>query len=156
MPDGDGWVECACGARHWGLHGAAGVVIVHPETDHVLMQLRAEWTHGGSTWAFPGGARESHESVVDAALRELAEELGVAAHEVEVLHENVWTDHGDWRYHTVIARAVADVTLSLNAESAEARWVHFDSVAELSLHPSLADVWPEVLAAIRLVASRTQ
>ena len=25
---GDGWVECACGRRHWGLSGAAGLLLV--------------------------------------------------------------------------------------------------------------------------------
>ena len=26
--DGNGWVRCRCGQRHWGLHGAAGLVLL--------------------------------------------------------------------------------------------------------------------------------
>ena len=36
----------------------------------VLLQLRAAWTHGGGTWAIPGGALDSHEDPITAAVRE--------------------------------------------------------------------------------------
>jgi len=77
--DGDGFVRCKCGSAHWGLHGAAGLLIVRVDLDEpsVLLQLRAEWTHGGGTWALPGGARDSHEDPQTAALREAEEEVGV-------------------------------------------------------------------------------
>ena len=59
--DGDGWVMCSCGHRHWGLHGAAGLLLIRRDLDQprVLLQLRAAWTHGGGTWALPGGALDS-------------------------------------------------------------------------------------------------
>jgi 8-oxo-dGTP diphosphatase len=25
--DGDGWIECTCGSKHWGKFGAAGLLI---------------------------------------------------------------------------------------------------------------------------------
>ena len=25
--DGNGWVECGLGHRHWGIHGAAGLLV---------------------------------------------------------------------------------------------------------------------------------
>jgi 8-oxo-dGTP pyrophosphatase MutT (NUDIX family) len=72
LRDGDGWVRCDCGGHHWGLHGAAGLLLVRRDTPepHVLLQLRAEWTHGGGTWALPGGALDSHEDSIAAAKRE--------------------------------------------------------------------------------------
>ncbi|MFM7262396.1 MAG: hypothetical protein ACKO1X_01430 [Acidimicrobiales bacterium] len=42
--DGDGWVFCLkCQARHWGLNGAAGLLLVRTDLEepHVLLQLRA-------------------------------------------------------------------------------------------------------------------
>ncbi len=39
-----------------------------------MLQHRAAWTHEGGTWALPGGARDSHEDAVAAALREAVEE----------------------------------------------------------------------------------
>ena len=84
--DGNGWVRCRCGQRHWGLHGAAGLVLLRREgpVAEVLLQLRAGWTHQGGSWALPGGARDSHEDVVTAALREASEEIGLDEADVEV------------------------------------------------------------------------
>jgi hypothetical protein len=36
--DGDGWVQCDCGNKHWGLHGAAGLLLVRDSM--VLLQHR--------------------------------------------------------------------------------------------------------------------
>ena len=93
LRDGDGWVQCQCGSKHWGLHGAAGVVLLDAGSRSVLMQLRAEWTHGGRVWGIPGGARDSHESAIESALREMREELAIDESLVEVVHDNMWTDH---------------------------------------------------------------
>ena len=43
---------------------------------HVLLQLRAAWTHGGGTWALPGGALDSHEDSIAAAKREALSGFG--------------------------------------------------------------------------------
>ena len=31
--DGDGWVQCDCGNKHWGLNGAAGILISTTSAD---------------------------------------------------------------------------------------------------------------------------
>ena len=46
--DGDGWVDCVCGNRHWGKHGAAGLLLVRDRK--VLLQHRAPWVHDG--WSY--------------------------------------------------------------------------------------------------------
>ena len=79
---GDGWVECGCGQRHWGLNGAAGLLVWRRARRggsglEVLLQLRAEWTHQGGTWGLPGGAVSDGESPAQGALRECEEETGV-------------------------------------------------------------------------------
>lgn len=149
--DGDGFVMCVCGSHHWGLHGAAGVLLVRTDraVPAVLLQLRAGWTHGGGTWALPGGALDSHEDPATAATREAEEEAGVGADHLEVRH--VYTDdHGNWRYSTVIARATApDVAHAANAESVQVAWVDIDDVADFDLHPGLAKTWPTLLPLVR-------
>ena len=100
--DGDGWVECACGNKHWGLNGAAGILIVRDA--QILLQHRAPWVHNGDTWGIPGGARDSHESTIEGAFREAVEETGIDTSLLTVLH-TFTDDHGDWKYETVIAKA---------------------------------------------------
>jgi 8-oxo-dGTP diphosphatase len=133
------------------VHGAAGLVLVRPgpgadDEAEFLVQLRAGWTHQGGTWGVPGGARDSHEDVVTAALREAQEEVGLDPSRVTVAGRSVGTDHGDWRYDYVIAWTDRGLTVgALNDESDEVRWVALGEVAELPLHPAFAVSWPGLL-----------
>ena len=140
--DGDGWVECACGNKHWGLNGAAGILILRG--NEILLQHRAPWVHNGDTWGIPGGARDSHESTIEGAFREAIEETGIDTELLTPLH-TFTDDHGSWKYDTVIARAHEGlVAHGVNDESHEVRWVEIEKVAELPLHPSFAKSWPEL------------
>ena len=140
--DGDGWVECACGNKHWGLNGAAGILILRGA--EILLQHRAPWVHNGDTWGIPGGARDSHESTIEAAFREAIEETGIDTELLTPLH-TFTDDHGSWKYDTVIAHAADGlVAHEVNDESHEVRWVHVDHVSQMALHPSFAKSWPEL------------
>lgn len=146
--DGDGWIECRCGSRHWGLNGAAGLLLIR--SGEVLLQLRAPWVHNGGTWGIPGGARDSHESWHEAALREAIEEIGIAAEMIDLratLHYS--DDHGDWRYETIIAQALDHFTLGMsNHETLETGWFALSQVETLPLHASFAKAWPNIKALI--------
>ena len=145
--DGDGWVECACGNKHWGLNGAAGIMIVRGH--EILLQHRAPWVHNGDTWGIPGGARDSHETTIEGAFREAIEETGIDTDLLTPLH-TFTDDHGDWKYETVIAKAAAGlVAHEVNDESHEVRWVAIEKVDELPLHPSFAKSWPELKALLQ-------
>lgn len=144
--DGNGWVRCDLGHRHWGRYGAAGLLIADRGGNRggeplVLLQHRAAWTADGDTWGIPGGARDSHESPAQAALREAREETGIEADRVRVGAELV-DDHGSWSYTTVFAELLAPVRLVPQEESAELRWVAVSRVVELGLHPGFAKTWP--------------
>ncbi len=117
MRDGDGWVDCDCGRYHWGLYGAAGLLLVRrdlPEP-HVLLQLRAAW-----------------------------EEVGIEDHHLNVV--DIFTDdHGSWGYHTVIAHCHGDANAGIaNGESEDLHWVHVDHVHTYDLHPGFAASWPHL------------
>ena len=140
--DGDGWVLCDCGSKHWGLNGAAGILLLRGR--EILLQHRAPWVHNGDTWGIPGGARDSHESVIQGAIREAIEETGIDPQYVTPL-QTFSDDHGNWRYDTVIARATVDlIAHELNDESHEVRWVDIDEVAHLNLHMSFSNSWPQL------------
>jgi 8-oxo-dGTP diphosphatase len=140
--DGDGWIECDCSSKHWGLFGAAGLILIRSQS--ILMQHRAPWVHNGDTWGIPGGARDSHESTIEGAFREAIEETGIDTELLTPLH-TFTDDHGSWKYDTVIAHAADGlVAHEVNDESHEVRWVQIEEVAELPLHPSFAKSWPEL------------
>ena len=144
--DGNGWIRCSQGHRHWGVNGATGLLLRRSEHDGqivVLMQHRAVWTSDGDTWGIPGGARDSHETPVEAALREATEEAGIAAAAVTVVDQRV-DDHGGWAYVTIVAHVVGDLSIVPNAESAELRWVTESEVTGLMLHPGFARSWPSL------------
>lgn len=139
--DGNGWVLCGCGSRHWGRHGAAGLFLV--VADHVLVQLRPRWAHQGGTWAIPGGARDSHEGVVAAALREAQEEAALDPSSVSVLGVRR-LQHPDWRYDTVIANAGRRPLVTPHAESVQLEWVPLHAIAEWDLHPGFRESLPDL------------
>jgi len=147
---GDGWVECACGQRHWGLSGAAGLLLVRRDDAGrpvaVVLQHRAVWSHHGGTWGLPGGAREPGETAEQAAVREAGEEAGIGPDDVAVRWSSVLT-HPDWSYTTVVADEVRAVEPHVaDPESLEVRWVPVDEVTELELLPAFAAAWPGLRA----------
>lgn len=148
--DGNGWVRCDLGDRHWGRHGAAGLLLTDHRGDEplVLLQHRAAWTASGDTWGIPGGARDSHESPSEAALREAYEETGIPAEAIALDGDELVDDHGHWSYTTVLATLHEDVTLVPQEESAELRWVPSSQVTDRELHPGFAATWPTLRARV--------
>lgn len=146
--DGDGCVVADSGARFWGRFGAAGLLLRAPLPNGqpaVLLQHRAWWSHQGGTWALPGGARDSHESAEEAALREAAEEAG-ADPAVMTVRSSVVTKRIDgqahWTYTTVIADAAELLPTAANHESTELRWVPEEKIEGMRLHPGFKSSWP--------------
>ncbi|MEV0613630.1 NUDIX domain-containing protein [Nonomuraea sp. NPDC050404] len=150
--DGDGWTECSQGHRHWGVHGASGLLVVHHDdggVPYVLMQKRSLWSHHGGTWGLPGGARDSHEDAVTTALREAREEAALGGEGLRV--QGVYLDdHGGWAFETVIAASAELLAAApANGESDELRWLALPEVAERRLHPGFAASWSDIQGAIK-------
>lgn len=104
---GDGFIDCACGHKHWGLHGAAGVLLFRRDTftgeiTHVALQRRAVWSMEGGTWGNPGGALSTGESPFEGGLREAWEEAGIAPQDIDIVGAHT-EDHGPWAYTTLLA-----------------------------------------------------
>ena len=147
---GDAWVECACGRRHWGRFGAAGLLLVRQGADgpQVLLQHRALWSDQGGTWALPGGALQESEAPVHGALREAAEEAGVDPAYVGV-RDTVVLDHGTWAYTTVIGWVTGPQDARpTDDESLDVAWVDLDDVPDRPLLVAFGAAWPELRARI--------
>jgi len=65
------------------VHVAAAAIF--DEQGRVLITRRADDAHQGGLWEFPGGKVEAGESVRDALVRELHEELGIAVQQARPL-----------------------------------------------------------------------
>jgi ADP-ribose pyrophosphatase YjhB (NUDIX family) len=115
----------------------------------VLLQRRSWWGNHGGTWGPPGGARDSHESAVTAALREAEEECAMPAGAVSprgILRD----DHGGWSYQTVVAAAPRPFPVrAVSSETSKASWVAAEDVAGLDLHPGFAEWWPVLREALQ-------
>jgi 8-oxo-dGTP pyrophosphatase MutT (NUDIX family) len=141
---GDQWIYGPNGEKVWGAFGAAGVLVWNRDTDCVLLQLRAEWSHHGGTWGIPGGAMRKGESARDGALREAHEEAGVPEELLEAIDEFI-IDLGFWSYTTVIARTTEHFEpVENDEESIELQWVSRTAVEELDLHPRFGQNWPHL------------
>ena len=149
MSDGDGWTTCTLGHRHWGVYGAAGLLVAAPG-GAVLLQHRAPWSHGGDTWGVPGGARRQVETALEAARRETVEETGLDLADLVVVGEHL-SDHGAWTYRTFVATVPYALPVVPDRESVDLRWVPTGAVTELPLHPAFGAAWP----ALRALLPRT-
>lgn len=153
--DGDGWSAGPDGSKRWGKYGAAGLFLLAEDSMTVLMQHRAPWTASGGLWGIPGGARDSHESAVDAALREAMEETGVSTVAIQVLGTAVTAGpfpadperpelSGNWTYTTVVAKAPTELPVVPDKESLELRWVPVRELETLDILPALVAALPVI------------
>ncbi|MEU6067407.1 MULTISPECIES: NUDIX hydrolase [Streptomyces] len=138
-----GYVRDRRGCRHWGPHGAAGLLV--RQGPRFLLQRRSWWVHHGRSWGIPGGALDIGESPWEGACREFVEELGTAA---TVRHLLTFVDdHGGWTYHTVVADLLAPLSPRRgDGEGAAYRWCTPAEMGSLRLHPGFEATWPRLLA----------
>lgn len=158
---GDGWVNCACGKQHWGLNGAAGVLLARRDQQtgvltEVLLQHRARWSAEGGTWGVPGGAVSDGESPLEGGLRESYEEANVHPEDIQVVGSHL-EDHGPWGYTTILAfeRPGHRVDPHMNDdESIELAWVPIDQVDSRPLLGAFGQDWPHFRRRLEDLAAR--
>jgi mutator protein MutT len=92
------------------------------------------------TWSVPGGRVEAGESLVEAVVRELAEETGLAG-----MCESLvgWAERVGPDHHYVIldfaVTIISDTDPVAGDDASEARWVALTDVADLTLAEGLAE-----------------
>jgi 8-oxo-dGTP pyrophosphatase MutT (NUDIX family) len=132
---GDGFITLADGSARWGRFGAAGVLV--RSGDKVFVAQRSLHCHNGGTWAVPGGALDLHETPLEGALREFAEEIGheLDGYEIVTTYED---DHGGWSYWTIVLEIPEpfDPPDRLHWETAATAWVTVEELAMLELFPA--------------------
>lgn len=66
---------------HDPLIGIGATTLVFNAKNELLLNLRADT----NTWGIPGGSMDLHESIEETAIRELKEETGIRAEELELV-----------------------------------------------------------------------
>lgn len=121
--------------------------------DRVLLAARANAPMRG-VWTLPGGLVEAGETLAEAALRELREEVGLEAHVVGVLSPTEIIDRdaeGRARHHYVVHPHAALWRGGEPAAGPEAlgvRWARLDEVAGLATTPGLVGTLTEAFARV--------
>ncbi|KZN58203.1 hypothetical protein N473_05525 [Pseudoalteromonas luteoviolacea CPMOR-1] len=107
---------------------AVGVIV---KEDQYFVCKRSDEQHQGGLWEFPGGKVEKNESVEQALVRELAEEIGIevksSSHLLTIEH-----DYGDKAVRLVV-HTVADFTGEARGlEGQPSQWVDLEKLKELA------------------------
>jgi len=109
---------------------AIALVVACSKEGDILLLRRPKDAHCGGLWSFPGGKVEGEEMPLDAAVRELREETGLAGRL--------------WRHIGKTNHAYPDRTLFFLlfacicnpdelATDEEARWVRFENLADMPI-----------------------
>jgi 8-oxo-dGTP diphosphatase len=126
------------------IHVVAGLVI---EDDRVCVTRRADDTHQGGKWEFPGGKLEPQEDPLAGLKRELLEELGITVQQAEAFMD-VRHDYGDLRVRLDVWRIIRYGGTPHGREAQPLRWVR---IAELDPH-DFPDADQPVLRRLQLPA----
>ncbi len=116
---------------------AVGAVVVH---DGDLLVIKRGNPPSAGEWSLPGGRVEPGELLVEAVVREVAEETGLEAACGELIG---WAERADADGHFVILDFEATVFERREPvpgdDAVEARWVALSDVADLDLVEGVAE-----------------
>jgi 8-oxo-dGTP diphosphatase len=93
----------------------------------IYISKRANELHQGGKWEFPGGKREANESIEDALIRELSEEIGiqVTTQSPFMLIEH---DYGDKKVRLDVRLVEGFEGKAHNQEGQQSLWVHISDL----------------------------
>lgn len=138
---------------------AAGVMFLTPENEALFLKRSDASDHPGE-WCFPGGGIEADESAEEAAIREVAEEVGPVKYEIDNLLTRRVVDGDDLTessdFTTFLANAKDQFVPKLNGEHTGFAWAKIDQPPE-PLHPgcriALARLGMDELGVARAMAA---
>jgi 8-oxo-dGTP diphosphatase len=102
-------------------------IIAH---DGAVLMIRRRQKEGELLWAFPGGAVEEGETPEEAAVREVAEEVGLTVAAEKLLGERVHPKTGRAMTYTACSLVDGEPTVLDEEEIAEVAWVEHDEIPE--------------------------
>ena len=133
------------GTKVWGKK-AAGILFTDGKS--VLLLKRAGEGDNIGKWALPGGKCKEGETEIHNARREAMEETGLDSlpgHRID----SMATKSGQQKFTTFIYRVPSKFDVTLSKEHSDSRWVPFDEVMGMELHPKFKESFPDYLHLIR-------
>jgi len=109
------------------IHVAVAVIV--NEQQQVLVALRQAHQHQGDLWEFPGGKVEADESVYEALVREIKEEVGLTITSAHALL-TVSHDYGDKIVLLDVWRVDGFVGQAQGQEGQRLRWCPISALKE--------------------------
>lgn len=108
----------------WGC----GVVVLNSKQEVLLIRRR-----DNGTWCFPGGKVEIGETPVASAYREVKEETGLDA--IEINFVEYTKPHGDNKYHDFLflCQKFSGIVSIQEEEVLEYTWVHINDITNFNL-----------------------
>jgi ADP-ribose pyrophosphatase YjhB (NUDIX family) len=119
--------------------GSSAVVV--DDENRILLQRRSD----SGNWALPGGTMDIGETFTESAIREVKEETGFDVRIDRIIgiysdpgHVFAYSD-GEVRqeFNICLAATIVGGGLAVSKESTDVRFVAFDEVGELTMHPSI-------------------
>jgi 8-oxo-dGTP diphosphatase len=107
--------------------GIAAAVVIQ---DGRVLMVRRRVKEGELSWQFPAGEIEAGETAEAAAVRETAEEVGLAVKAVQLLGERVHPRTGRQMSYTACAVVAGTASVVDAEELAELAWVTHEQIAE--------------------------
>ena len=126
---------------HAPLIGVGATTLVFNDQNELLLNLRTDT----NTWGIPGGAMELYESSEETAIRELQEETGIHAEELELVSVLSGKDfyfeypNGDRMCTVIVLFKVPHFTGTLKASDVESKALRFFPLTDLPAMESRAE-----------------
>ena len=118
---------------HDPLIGIGATTLVFNQKGEILLNLRTDT----NTWGIPGGSMELYETIEETAIRELKEEAGICAEELELVTVLSGQDYyfeypnGDKMCTVIVLFKVLNYTGTLKVSDTESKALEFFSLDDL-------------------------
>ena len=126
---------------HDPLIGVGATTLVFNEQNELLLNLRADT----NTWGIPGGSMELYETIEETAIRELKEEAGIHADQLELVTVLSGRDYyfeypnGDKLCTVIVLFKVLDYTGTIKVSDHESKALKFFPLTSLPAMESRAE-----------------
>lgn len=118
------------GGRFWGNAGA-GVFVIAKSTGNVLVPLRSKHVNEPLTWGIFGGKLDGSEKPIDAAKRELEEEIKYKG-KIEIIPSYIYNSPDKtFTYYNFIGLVEDEFKPTLDWETSRAVWMSYEQLLKL-------------------------